>query len=98
MGFHSPLPWRLRRRVLRIKNPDIRLRRITYPPELLLAPNRRYPPSLGEGLGDDGKPTPALPKGGGIMFFCPSVINKGVGVNLPSLGEGSGVGILSDMK
>ena len=48
---HSPLPWRLLRRLLRIKNPDIQLRRITYPPELLLAPNRRYPPSLGEGPG-----------------------------------------------
>ena len=32
------------------------------------------------------KPTPALPKGGGIMFFCPSVRNKGVGFYLPSLG------------
>ena len=51
MGFHSPLPWRLLRRLLRIINPDIQLRRITYPPELLLAPNRRYPPSLGEGPG-----------------------------------------------
>ena len=39
------------------------------------------------------KPTPALPKGGGIMFFCPSVRNKGVGFYLPSLGEGSGVGV-----
>ena len=58
VGSHSPLPWRLRRRVLRIKNPDIRLRRITYPPELLLAPNRRYPPSLGEGLGV------------GLLSFC----------------------------
>ena len=48
---HSPLPWRLLCRLLRIKNPDIQLRRITYPPELLLAPNRRYPPSLGEGSG-----------------------------------------------
>ena len=51
VGSHSPLPWRLLRRLLRIKNPDIQLRRITYPPELLLAPNRRYPPSLGEGRG-----------------------------------------------
>ena len=33
VGFHSPLPWRLHRRVLRIKNPYTRLRRITYPPE-----------------------------------------------------------------
>ena len=33
VGFHSPLPWRLLRRVLRIKNPDIQLRRICYPPE-----------------------------------------------------------------
>ena len=33
MGFHSPLPWRLHRSVLRIKNPHIRLRRIAYPPE-----------------------------------------------------------------
>jgi len=32
------------------------------------------------------KPTPALPKGGGIMFFCPSVRYKGVGFYLPSLG------------
>ena len=30
---YSCLRARLRRRVLRIKNPDIRLRRITYPPE-----------------------------------------------------------------
>ena len=29
------------------------------------------------------------------MFFCPSVINKGVGFYLPSLGEGLGVGIVS---
>jgi hypothetical protein len=36
-----------------------------------------------------------LPWGGGIMFFCPSVINKGVCFYLPSLGEGLGVGILS---
>ena len=50
VGSHSPLPWRLLRRVWRIKNPDTRLRRIAYPPELLLAPNRRYPPSLGERL------------------------------------------------
>ena len=27
------------------------------------------------------------------MFFCPSVINKGVGFCLPSLGEGLGVGV-----
>ena len=33
VGSHSPLPWRLLRRLLRIKNPDIQLRRITYPPE-----------------------------------------------------------------
>ena len=33
VGFHPPLPWRLLRRLLRIKNPDIQLRRITYPPE-----------------------------------------------------------------
>ncbi len=33
VGFHYPLPWRLHRSVLRIKNPYIRLRRITYPPE-----------------------------------------------------------------
>ena len=39
------------------------------------------------------KPTPALPKGGGIMFFCPSVRNKGVGFYFPSLGEGLGVGV-----
>ena len=32
-----PLPWRLLRRLLRIKNPDIQLRRITYPPELRVA-------------------------------------------------------------
>ena len=32
------------------------------------------------------KPTPALPKGGGIMFFCPSVRYKRVGFYLPSLG------------
>ena len=38
------------------------------------------------GVGGDVKPTPALPKGGGIMFFCPSVRNKGVGFYLPSLG------------
>ena len=30
---HPPLPWRLLRRLLRIKNPDIQLRRICYPPE-----------------------------------------------------------------
>ena len=47
----TPLHWRLLRRLLRIKNPDIQFRRITYPPELLLAPNRRYLPSLGEGPG-----------------------------------------------
>ena len=40
-----PLPWRLHRRVLRIKNPYTRLRRITYPPE-----HGRYPP-LREGRG-----------------------------------------------
>ena len=34
VGSHSHLPWRLLRSVLRIKNPDIQLRRITYPPEL----------------------------------------------------------------
>ena len=37
VGFHTPLPWRLLRRLLRIKNPDIQLRRITYPPELRVA-------------------------------------------------------------
>ena len=36
------------------------------------------------------KPTPALPKGGSILFFCPSV-RVGVGFYLPSLGEGLGV-------
>ena len=36
---HPSLPWRLLRRVLRIKNPDTRLRRITYPPEQF-APRR----------------------------------------------------------
>ena len=52
VGFHSPLPWRLHRRVLRIKNPDIRLRRITYPPEQRSQVSGvEYPPSLGEGLG-----------------------------------------------
>ena len=54
-----------------------------------------YTPLPWGGVGGDVKPTPALPKGGGIMFFCPSVINKGVGFYLPSLGEGLGVGILS---
>ena len=54
-----------------------------------------YTPLPWGGVGDDVKPTPALPKGGGIMFFCPSVINKGVDFYLPSLGEGSGVGLLS---
>ena len=49
------------------------------------------PPPLGRGRGDV-KPTPALPKGGGIMFFCPSV-RVGVGFYLPSLGEGLGVGV-----
>ena len=38
------------------------------------------PPPLGRGMGDV-KPTPALPKGGGIMFFCPSV-RVGVGFYL----------------
>ena len=32
--------------------------------------------SLGNGGGGDVKPTPALPKGGGIMSFCPSVRYK----------------------
>ena len=50
-GRAIPLPWGGPGWALRIKNPDIQLRRITYPPELLLAPNRRYPPSLGEGPG-----------------------------------------------
>ena len=31
----------------------------------------------------------------GTLSFCPSVRNKGVGFYLPSLGEGSGVGLLS---
>ena len=44
-------------------------------------------PSLGEGLRVGVKPTPALPKGGGIMFFCPSVINKGVGVSYAPKGH-----------
>ena len=51
------------------------------------------PPPLGRGRGDV-KPTPALPKGEGIMFFCPSVRNKGVGFYLPSLGERLRVGEL----
>ena len=46
-----------------------------------------YTPLPWGGGGGDVKPTPALPKGGGIMSFCPSVRNKGVGVSLPSLGE-----------
>ena len=43
---HPPLPWRLHRRVLRIKNPDIQLRRIAYPPE-------QIPPSPSIGVIDE---------------------------------------------
>ena len=46
MGFHSPLPWWLHYSVLRIKNPDIRLRRITYTPE-------HIPPSPSIGVIDE---------------------------------------------
>ena len=53
-----------------------------------------YTPLPLVGVGGDVKPTPALPKGGGIMFFCPSVRNKGVGFYLPSLGERLRVGEL----
>ena len=53
-----------------------------------------YTPLPWGGGGGDVKPTPALPKGGGIMSFCPSVRNKGVGVSLPSLGERLRVGEL----
>ena len=45
-----------------------------------------YTPLPWVGVGGYVKPTPALPKGEGIMFFCPSVRNKGVGFYLPSLG------------
>ena len=36
---------------------------------------------------------PSVRYEGGILSFCPSVINKGVGFYLPSLGEGLGVGV-----
>ena len=52
VGFHSPLPWRLHRRVLRIKNPHIQLRRIAYPPEHGgRVRGGLFPLSLGEGTG-----------------------------------------------
>ena len=83
MGSHPPLPWRLLRRLLRIKNPDIQFRRITYPPELLLAPNRRYPPSLGEGPGVGVSYAP-----NGALICQPRATPGGRGCSMDNAPEG----------